>query len=64
MEFWRPFVHHGLGVFDLVIIFYFLVGNGVYSLLMGISLVRTSIVNFPPRRRSHIVNNWTKPLAR
>jgi len=40
LEPWRPFVHHGLGVLNLVIISYFLAGNGVYSLLMGISLVR------------------------
>jgi len=37
---WTHFVHHSLGVLNLVIISYFLVGNGVYSLLMGISLVK------------------------
>ena len=40
MELWRHLVHHGLGVLNLVIISYFLVGNGVYSLLMTLSLVR------------------------
>jgi cellulose synthase/poly-beta-1,6-N-acetylglucosamine synthase-like glycosyltransferase len=40
LEPWRPLVHHGLGVLNVVIISYFLIGNGVYSLLMGLSLVR------------------------
>jgi len=40
LELWRHLVHHSLGVLNLVIISYFVVGNGVYSLLMGVSLVR------------------------
>lgn len=43
MEVWRHLVHYGLGAFNLVIISYFLLGNGVYSVLMGLSLVRVWI---------------------
>ena len=40
MDLWRHVVHHGLSLFNLLIISCFLVGSSVYCLLMGISLVR------------------------
>ncbi|MGH9354792.1 MAG: glycosyltransferase family 2 protein, partial [Terriglobia bacterium] len=38
MLFWREALQHGMNMFNTLTIAYFFVGNGVYTLLMGLSL--------------------------
>jgi cellulose synthase/poly-beta-1,6-N-acetylglucosamine synthase-like glycosyltransferase len=40
VEAWRQFAYHLLSIFNVVVVSYFVVGNGVYTLLMGISLAK------------------------
>ncbi len=45
MEEWRQFIYHGMNMFNVLIVSYFFVGNGVYSLLMMMSLVAVWLHN-------------------
>lgn len=39
MEGWRQFFYHGMNMFNVLIVAYFFVANGVYTLLMVLSLI-------------------------
>lgn len=45
MELWREIFVHGMNIFNLVIISYFFIGNGVYTLLMVLSLATVWLYN-------------------
>ncbi len=45
MEVWRELFYHAMNMFNVLIVSYFIVGNGVYSLLMILSLVSVWIYN-------------------
>ncbi len=45
MEEWRQFIYHGMNMFNVLIVSYFFVGSGVYSLLMMMSLVAVWLHN-------------------
>ena len=42
---WRQFFYHAMNMFNVVIVSYFFVGNGVYTLLMVISLASVWVHN-------------------
>ena len=42
---WRQLFYHGMNMFNVLIVSYFFVGNGVYTLLMVVSLVSVWIHN-------------------
>jgi cellulose synthase/poly-beta-1,6-N-acetylglucosamine synthase-like glycosyltransferase len=45
MEEWRQIFYHGMNMFNVLIISYFVVGNGIYSFLMVTSLVSVWLHN-------------------
>ena len=45
MEVWRDLFYHAMNMFNVLIVSYFIVGNGVYSLLMILSLVSVWVYN-------------------
>src|SRR5690242_12585325 len=45
MELWRQIFVHGMNTFNFLIVSYFLVGNGVYTLLMVLSLATVWLYN-------------------
>jgi cellulose synthase/poly-beta-1,6-N-acetylglucosamine synthase-like glycosyltransferase len=45
MELWRQIFIHGMDMFNLLIVSYFFIGNGVYTLLMVLSLATVWLYN-------------------
>jgi cellulose synthase/poly-beta-1,6-N-acetylglucosamine synthase-like glycosyltransferase len=45
MEEWRQIFYHGMNMFNVLIVSYFFVGNGIYTLLMVVSLVAVWLHN-------------------
>jgi hypothetical protein len=45
MEEWRQFFYHGMNMFNVLIVSYFFVGNGIYTLLMVSSLISVWLHN-------------------
>jgi cellulose synthase/poly-beta-1,6-N-acetylglucosamine synthase-like glycosyltransferase len=45
MELWRQIFIHGMNMFNLLIVSYFFIGNGVYTLLMVLSLATVWLYN-------------------
>lgn len=45
MELWREIFIHGMNIFNVVIVSYFIIGNGVYTLLMALSLATVWLYN-------------------
>lgn len=45
MELWRQIFIHGMNMFNLLIVSYFFIGNGVYTLLMVMSLAAVWLYN-------------------
>jgi cellulose synthase/poly-beta-1,6-N-acetylglucosamine synthase-like glycosyltransferase len=45
MELWRQIFIHGMDIFNLLIVSYFFIGNGVYTLLMVLSLATVWLYN-------------------
>ncbi len=42
---WRQFFYHGMNMFNVLIVSYFFIGNGVYSMLMVMSLISVWLHN-------------------